>query len=448
MPIRQAQGKRRGGDWGRAWVVLLVALVLVAAGIGGYLAYRQRARASAPAAKAGQLWTCPMHPQIIRDEPGNCPICGMALEPVPESARESAQAAAGETHKGIEGHGVVHIDPEHQQLIGVVTTTVSRRPLDRIVRTVGTVTVDESLLSDVHTKVEGWVEELYANQTGKLVRKGEPLLTIYSPELVSTQEEYLVAVRSRQRTANSPFPEVRSSGETLVAAARERLRLWDITDEQIARLERTGQVRKTLTLHAPSTGYVMEKMVVAGMRVMPEMSLYRLADLSRVWVDVAIYEYEAPLVSIGQRAELTLQSQPGAALRGRVTYIYPTVEAMTRTLKARLEFPNPGLLLKPDMYGDVQIMVPVAEQLAIPEEAVIDTGTRKVVFVAMDEGTFVPREVTLGPRAAGYYPVLSGLEEGEKVVSGANFLIDSESRFQAAIEAMGKGGAAGEHAGH
>ncbi len=437
------------GTRGRVWVGLLVFAVLIIGGVGGYIAYRYSHGTKGATAKAGQLWTCPMHPQIIRTEPGNCPICGMTLVPVAESAKEIAKDAAEESHKGIEGHGVVHIDPEHQQLIGVVTAKVERRVLNRVVRTVGRVTVDESRLSHVHTKVEGWVDELYASQTGKLVRKGQPLLTIYSPELVSTQEEYLVALRSRKRLADSPFQEVRKSGETLVAAARERLRLWDVTDEQIKRLERTGQVRKALTLYAPSTGYITEKTVVAGMRVMPDMTLYSLADLSRVWVDATIYEFEAPLVAVGQRAELTMQSQPGAKLEGRVSYIYPTVEPMTRTLKARLEFANPGLLLKPDMYGNVDIMVPTAEQLAIPEQAVVDTGTRKVVFVVVDERSFIPREVTLGPRAAGYYPVITGVEEGEKVVSSANFLIDSESRFQAAIEAMGKAPAGGsEHVGH
>jgi len=437
----------RSGSGGRTWLVVIV--VVIIAGAALFAGYRTQRRPEKPGeTETAQLWTCPMHPQIIRSEPGTCPICAMPLEPVARSAEGTAKAAAGETHKGIEGHGVVHIDPDHQQLIGVVTAVAERRSLDRVIRTVGTVTVDESRVSDVHTKVEGWVEDLFANQTGRLVRQGQPLLTIYSPELVSAQEEYLVALRARERTKESPFAEVRRSGETMVAAARRRLELWDITDADIARLEKTGQTKKALTLHAPSTGHVMEKMVVEGMRVMPEMILYRLADLSRVWVDVTIYEFEAPLVQTGQRAELTLQSQPGAKLQGRVTYIYPTVESMTRTLRARLEFANPDLMLKPAMYGDVQILVPVAEQLAIPEQSVIDTGTRKVVFVVVDEGTFMPREVTVGPRAAGYYPVLSGLEEGDRVVSSANFLIDSESRFQAAIEAMAKGAPAGEHAGH
>ncbi len=407
--------------------MMALVVVLVVAG-GGYGVYRAATGGGGEAGVEGaELWTCPMHPSVIRSEPGQCPICGMDLVLVEEKEEKG---------RGIEGHGVVEIDPEQRRLIGVATTAAARMPLERVVRTVGLVTVDESRLSHVHTKIDGWVEELYADETGKIVRKGEPLLTIYSPGLVSTQEEYLLALRSRERLAESPFEEVRKSGETLVRTTRERLRLWDISEAQIKRLEESGEVRKTLTLYAPSTGYVMEKMVVEGMRVTPGMALYSLADLSRVWVEADVYEFEAPLVEEGQEARLTLAALPGRVFRGRVTYIYPTVEARTRTLKARLEFDNPGLALKPDMYADVEIEAPTAEVLAIPQEAVLDSGRRKVVFVEEEEGRFVPREVTVGTRGSGYYTVLGGLEEGEVVVSSPNFLIDSESRFQAAMEAM------------
>jgi Cu(I)/Ag(I) efflux system membrane fusion protein len=216
------------------------------------------------------------------------------------------------------------------------------------------------------------------------------------------------------------------------AAARERLELWDISDSEIARLERSGEVKKALTLYAPASGYVMEKMVVEGMQVTPSMTLYRLAELSRVWVEVSVYEYEAALVRVGERAVLTMAAHPGRELVGRVSYVYPTVETMTRTLRARVEFANPGLMLKPGMYADVLMEAPSGKAVAIPEEAVLDSGTRKIVFVKEGEGTFVPREVTLGARAAGYYPVLSGVSEGEEVVSSPGFLIDSESRLQAA----------------
>jgi Cu(I)/Ag(I) efflux system membrane fusion protein len=418
---------------GRAWATaLVVALVVVVVGMGIYFGATRGGGGSS--AQAEQLWTCPMHPSVVRPEPGTCPICGMDLVPMEEEGKKAG---------GIEGHGVVEISPDKQQLIGVVTTAVERRGVARTVRTVGRVEVDESRLSEVHTKVEGWVETLYANETGKVVKKGQPLLTIYSPELVATQEEYLLALRSRERTKDSPFEEVRRSGETMVGAARRRLELWDISAREVEQLERSGVVKKALTVYAPSAGYVMEKMVVEGMRVMPDMTLYRLADLSRVWVGVDVYEYEASAVREGLAATLTVTAEPGRSYRGKVAYVYPTVDPMTRTLKARLEFANPGLGLKPGMYGDVELEVPGEEVLAIPESAVIDSGTRRVVFVKEGEGTFVPREVEVGARMDGYYPVLSGLAGGEQVVSSPNFLIDSESQFEAALQAA-KGGSDGK----
>lgn len=440
--------EHRGGSVGRIWLAIAIIVVVAAAVVA--VGYRvQHRRAKSREVKAVQLWTCPMHPSVQLPHPGNCPICGMKLVPMEQTEPK--------VKSEVEGHGVVEIAPDKQQLIGVVTTKAEVRDLKNLIRAVGQVVVDEERLSDIHTKIEGWIEQLYVNKTGQVVRKGQPLLTIYSPDLVSTQEEYLVALRSRDRTKSSPFVEVRRSGDSLVAAARKRLELWDISAAEIARLEDTGEVKKALTLYAPASGYVMEKMAVAGMRVMPEMTLYRLADLSRVWVDVSVYEYEAPLLRLGERATLTMAAHPGHELGGQVSYVYPTVETMTRTLRARVEFANPALMLKPGMYADVVIEVAAGKALAIPEEAVLDSGTRKIVFVKQGEGTFVPREVTLGARAAGYYPVLTGLSEGEEVVSSPNFLIDSESRLQAVIQQRAAKTAAGkappskpeaEHVGH
>jgi len=436
--------EHRGGSGGRVWLAVVIVVTVAAAAVA--VGYRvQQRRAESREVKAAQVWTCPMHPSVQLPHPGNCPICGMTLVPMEQTEPK--------VKSEVEGHGVVEIAPGKQQLIGVVTTRVEVRDLNNLIRAVGQVVVDEERLSDIHTKIEGWIEKLYVNKTGQLVHSGQPLLTIYSPDLVSTQEEYLVALRSRERTKDSPFPEVRRSGDSLVAAARKRLELWDISAAEIARLDRTGEVKKALTLYSPATGYVMERMAVAGMRVMPEMTLYRLADLSRVWVDVSVYEYEAPLLRVGERATLKLAAHPGRELSGRVSYVYPVVETMTRTLRARVEFPNPALMLKPGMYGDVVIEAPAGKALAIPEEAVLDSGTRKLVFVKQGEGTFVPREVTVGARAAGYYPVLTGLSQGEQVVSSPNFLIDSESRLQAAVQqratskpALGKPET--EHVGH
>jgi RND family efflux transporter MFP subunit len=431
--------------------VLVVVLMAAIAG-GVWYARRPTGPPSAPSSQVVQemTYTCPMHPQITKKGPGDCPICGMNLVPV----EPGATTAAGERPaSGIPGQAAIEIDPRRQQLIGVVTTPVTRRRLDRVVRTVGNVTIDESRTYEVHTKVDGWVERLYTNQTGKIVRKGQPMLTIYSPDLVSTQEEYLVALRSRKRLADSPFAEVKRSGDSLVTATRDRLRLWDIPESEIRRLEQTGEVKKTLTVYAPASGYIMEKMVTEGMMVEPAMALLELADLSRVWVEASIYEYELPTVQVGQRAKLTLTAHPGKVFWGRVNYVYPMVEDMTRTVNARIEFANPGLTLKPGMYGDVEIMVPTADQLALPEQALMDTGVRKLVFVRQSEGLFMPREVTVGPRAAGYYPVVSGLQEGELVVSSPNFLLDSESKLRAVTEDATEtkptpAPKAGEQAGH
>jgi Cu(I)/Ag(I) efflux system membrane fusion protein len=417
--------EHRGGSGRRIWLAVAIVVIVAAAAVA--LGYRvQHSRAKSGAVQAAQLWTCPMHPSVQLPHPGNCPICGMKLVPM--------EQAEPKVKSEVEGHGVVEIAPDKQQLIGVVTTKAAVRELRSVIRAAGQVVVDEERLSDIHVKVEGWIEKLHVSKTGQVVHSGQPLLTIYSPDLVSTQEEYLVALRSRERTKGSPFAEVRLSGDSLVAAARRRLELWDISAAEIARLDRTGEVKKELTLYAPSSGYVMEKMAVAGMRVMPEMTLYRLADLSRVWVDVSVYEYEAPLLRVGERAMLTMAAHPGKEFSGRVSYVYPTLETMTRTLRARVEFANPGLMLKPGMYADVVIEAAAGKALAIPEQALLDSGTRKIVFVKQGEGTFVPREVTVGARAVGYYPVLTGLSEGEEVVSSPNFLIDSESRLQAAIQ--------------
>jgi len=453
-------GANRRGR-GRAWPWVLVVVLMAAIAVGVWYVRRPTGPPSAPSSQVVQemTYTCPMHPQIRQPRPGNCPICGMKLVP----AEPGTTTTVGEKPTSeIPGQGVIEVDPRRQQLIGVVTVPVTKRRLDRAVRTVGDVTIDESRTYDVHTKVDGWVERLYTNQTGKMVRKGQPMLTIYSPDLVSTQQEYLVALRSQQRLANSPFPEVKKSGDSLLAATRERLRLWDIPDSEIRRLETTGEAKKTLTIYAPASGYIMEKMVTEGRMVAPAMTLLRLADLSRIWVEASVYEYEMPTVQVGQRAKLTLQAHPGTAFWGRVNYVYPTVESMTRAVKARIEFANPGLQLKPGMYGDVEIMVPTADQLSVPAQAVMDTGTRTVVFVKQGEGVFVPREVTVGPRAGGYYPVLRGLQEGELVVSSPSFLLDSESKLRAAAEGAmagmtdeGKAKAAepaapgaGAHAGH
>ena len=332
--------------------------------------------------------------------------------------------------------GTVQISSERQQLIGVKFGTVEMRPLEKVIRTVGRIDYDEKRIVIVSLKVGGWIEDLYIDFTGRFVRKGEPLLTIYSPELVSTQEEYLLALKAKKSLTKSPFPEVAGSGDSLAESAKRRLKLWDITDEEIQKLEESGQSKKTLTLYAPFSGFVLEKSAYKGMNVMPGMALYKLADLSVVWLYADIYEYELPFVRLGQDASIQLSYIPGEMFRGKAIYIYPSLNPETRTAKVRFEFPNPHEKLKPEMYANVEIKVHLGQKLAVPEGAIIDTGIRQLAIVDKGSGYFEPREVKVGAKVDNYYEVIKGLKAGERVVTSANFLIDSESKLKEAVGGM------------
>jgi Cu(I)/Ag(I) efflux system membrane fusion protein len=324
--------------------------------------------------------------------------------------------------------GMVQVSLERQQLIGVKFGQVERKSIEKLIRTVGRIDYDEKRLVTISPKIGGWIEELYVNFTGKYVRQGEPLLTIYSPELVSAQEEYLIALRTAKALGDQDF---------LVESAKRRLKLWDISDEQIKELEQRGQVAKTLTLHSPFTGFVLERMAFKGMNVMPGMALFKLADLSTVWLYADIYEYELPLIRLGQEALIELSYYPGDFFRGQVIYIYPYLDQTTRTAKIRFQFPNPRGQLKPGMYANVQIKIPLGTKLVVPEEAIIDTGERQIAILDRGSGYFEPRPVKLGPKVDNYYVVLEGLKEGERLVTSANFLIDSESKLKEALGGMG-----------
>ena len=333
--------------------------------------------------------------------------------------------------------GAVQISPERQQLIGVKIGKVEMRPLEKIIRTVGRVDYDEKKVHMVSLKIGGWIEDLYVDFTGRFVKQGEALLTIYSPELVSTQEEYLIALRARKDLVKSPFPEVAASGNSLAESARRRLKLWDISDDQIKKLEESGEAKKTLTLYSPFSGFVLEKMAYKGMNVMPGMALFKLADLSTVWLYADIYEYELPFVRVGQQAAIQLSYLQGETFTGKAIYIYPSLDPNTRTAKVRFEFPNPDGKLKPEMYGNVEIKVHLGQRLVVAEGAIIDTGLRQMAIVDKGNGYFEPREVKVGAKVDNYYEILKGLKAGERVVTSANFLIDSESRFKEAVGAPG-----------
>jgi Cu(I)/Ag(I) efflux system membrane fusion protein len=320
------------------------------------------------------------------------------------------------------------------------------KPLEKVIRTVGRVDYDEKRLVTISPKIGGWIEDLYVDFTGKFVQQGEPLLTIYSPELVSTQEEYLLALRAKKDLVKSPFSEVAGSGNSLAESARRRLKLWDISDDQVKALEESGQPRKTLTLYSPFSGTVLEKAAYKGMSVMPGMSLYKLADLSVVWLYADIYEYELPFIRLGQEAAIQLTYLPGETFRGKAIYIYPSLNPETRTAKVRFEFPNPHGKLKPEMYANVEIKVQLGRKLAVPEGAIIDTGLRQMAIVDKGSGYFEPREVKVGSKVENYYEVIKGLKTGERVVTSANFLIDSESKLKEAMGGMAMPGM--EHGGH
>jgi len=325
--------------------------------------------------------------------------------------------------------GTVHISPERQQLIGVRFGTIEKRQMNKIIRTVGRIDYDEKRIGTVG----GWIEELHVDFTGQFVRKGDPLLSIYSPELLSTQEEYLLALSAKQDWSKSPFPEVAASGNLLAESSRRRLKLWDISDEQIKTLEETREPKKTLTLYSPFTGYVLEKMVTRGQFVDAGMALYRIVDLSVVWLIADIYE----LIQLGQQAAIQMAYYPGETFTGKAIYIYPYMEPQTRTAKVRFEFANPDRKLKPEMFANVEIRIQLGNRLTIPEGAVIDTGIRKVVIVDRGSGYFEPREVKLGVKAGDFFEVLGGLKLKERVVTSANFLIDSESKLKEAIGGTG-----------
>lgn len=403
-------------------VVALGVLVLLVAAV---VAWNGRT----PAEKTSQKWTCPMHPQIVMDHPGSCPICGMDLVPV-----GSRSASHPTSPSGVAGQGLVHLDATRRQLIGVRTASVELAPFTRTIRAVGRVSYDETRLRHVHTKIDGYVEHLFANATGESVRRGQPLLEIYSPELLASQQEFLVALAARNRMGGSGLSSVAGYGQDLVESARRRLQLFDMTDAQIAQVEQTGTPQRTVTVYAHESGVVMMRNVTEGERIEAGKTLLDVADLSKVWVLASVYEYELPFVHQGQPATMRLSYLPDRTFRGKVSLVYPSIEAATRTAQVRIAFDNPDLALKPDMYAEIELAAALGERVSVPDEAVLDTGSRSLAFVEKQPGVFEPREVRIGARLSDRYEVLSGLAPGEQVVVSGNFLIDSESKLKAALE--------------
>lgn len=338
----------------------------------------------------------------------------------------------------------IRLDATQRQAIGLTYGMAERRPMEKVIRTVGRLDYDERKVAEVTLKVSGYIQDLFVDYTGKPVRQGDPLFSIYSPDLVSAQQEYLLARQTRERLRDSRVPGALDSAASLVRASRERLRLWDLSDQQIRELEESGRPKLSQIIHSPISGVVVEKMAFKGHGVEPGMMLYKIADLSTIWVYADIYEYELPFVRVGQEAKITLPYFPDQTFTARLTYIYPALDPKTRTAKVRFELANsPDAVLRPEMYGNAELHVPLGERLVVPETAILDSGRRQVVFVDGGDGQLSPREVRLGNRFDHVAEVKEGLSAGERVVTSANFLVDSESKLQGAESMMGMMGAIG-----
>jgi multidrug efflux pump subunit AcrA (membrane-fusion protein) len=433
--------------------------LLAAMFVGGYAV---RAMKHAPAA-AGErrilYYVDPMHPAYKSDKPGIAPDCGMQLEPV--------YADEGGTPRGTTGHkilyyrdpqkldyradrpglnpetgnklepvyaesgqssvppGAIKVSPERQQIIGVKFATVEADATTRSIRAVGKVSADETRVGHVHTRIEGWIEQVFVNFIGDVVKKGQPMLTIYSPEMLASEEELLIAARARDVMPS------------LFDAARRRLQLWDLSDDQIQQVIQTGQPIRSITVFAPMDGFITERKAFPNQKVTPDSDLYTITDLSRVWIMADVFESDIAAIKIGDPVYVMFDNASVPSMAAKVNYIQPQVDPMTRTLKVRLDANNSGIRMKPEMFVNVEFAVPTQAKLTVPSGAVLDTGDRQTVFVDLGNGYLQPRQVTIGDRFNDRIAITSGLSAGERVVSSGTFLIDSESRLKAAADGMG-----------
>ncbi len=419
----------------RILIVAAAFALIVAAAVAWHLRgaavnHEGRAALAAPAAEKAPLkvmYHCPMHPDYISDRPGKCPICGMDLVPFTPGETEQPQA-----QPGLETHAPLTLSPERRQLIGLQVGTVEKRRVSRTIRAAGRVAYDEKRLATVSLKFGGWVEELMVKSVGETVRKGAPLMAVYSPDLLEAQRNYLVARAALASLGKDASADSRSLTEEVLRSARERLRLWDFTEEQFKEIESSQQAEHDVTIYSKVDGVVTARNVALGSYVEPGRDLFEISDLTTVWMLADVFESEAPLVKVGEQAELALNCLPGEPLTGAVSYIYPALDESTRTLRVRLDCPNPDGALKPGMFAAVSIAVDLGEQVAVDDDAVLDTGLRQIVFVDKGEGRLEPREVVVGDRADGLAIIARGLEPGERIVTSGNFLVDSESRMKAA----------------
>jgi Cu(I)/Ag(I) efflux system membrane fusion protein len=410
----------------------LIILILIALSGGGWYAWQHAGHDHEKEGKAGEgkvLYTCPMHPFIIKDKPGTCPICGMQLiKKQPEVQQGGAQTPEQKQQAQMLGH--VSLSPTQQVMANVATIEAKRQELNKEISAVGIVQFDQSRQAKVTVWIAGRIDKLNVSAVGDFVGKGRPVAEVYSPDLVATQQEYLLAVKSRDQLKNSPIPSISQNGEGLVQSARQRLLLFGVKEKQIAELEKAGKPNIRLPIYTPLSGVVIEKMVQQGQYVNTGDVLFNIADLSTVWVEVEVYENEFPNVHVGQRVEIRSQSFPGRPFTGRVSYIYPFLDPKTRTVKVRVAMPNPGMKLKPDMFVNAVIKSPLGSAIVLPVTAVIDTGSRKVVWVETSPGMFEPRDVQVGQQTDDKIQILSGINPGDKVAVSGGYLIDSESQLK------------------
>lgn len=432
-------------------------LIVAAAGGGYFLGTRRAPQPAATGAKKTLYWYDPMHPNYRSDKPGIAPDCGMDLVPMyeGEEKKENPQAKVlyyydpkapeyksdkpglnPDTGNDLEpayetaAPGTVHISAEKQQWIGIQTDVARVTAVAETLRAPGRVAVDETRIVRVTSRTEGWIEKVHANFTGRYVKAGEPMVEIYSPELVATQQEYLLALKARDTLEHSQVQGVAQAQSALVTAALRRLQHWGFNAADLQTLALRGEPQRTITIQAPSTGYVLERKALPNARVSPEMELYTLADLSRVWVVADVFEADAAQIRPGMAALIEPSYLPGRKIRATVTQILPQIDAETRTLKVRLDADNPDLLFKPELYANVEFPVSGAARLTVPADAVLDSGTRRVVYLDLGEGHFAPRAVETGQRVGGRVQILSGLKAGDRIVTGGAFLLDSESQMR------------------
>jgi membrane fusion protein, copper/silver efflux system len=420
----------------RTIILLSVAVFLIAAAVGGYLWYGHAVKTTAGDGHdhGPTQYTCPMHPFIIKDKPGDCPICAMSLVPV----KKADPGRQGESGQELPDH--VYLSPSQMVMANVATVAVDKAPLDKEVSAVGIVQYDQSRQAKVTAWVAGRIDRLFVDTVGASVSRGRPVAEIYAPDLVAAQQEYLLALKSREQFKDSTIQAISQGGDGLVSSARQRLQLLGVKEYQIAALEKSGRPNIRLSIYTPLSGIVIEKNVMQGQYVNVGDPLFSIVDLSSVWVEAEVYESDFPAIKIGQKVTVSAQSYPGTVFTGTVSFIYPFLDPKTRTVKVRVQMANPGLRLKPEMFVTVSLKIPLGDALVVPVTAVMDSGKRKVVWVETKPGVFVPRDVQTGARVGDRVQILSGVVRGDKVAASGGYLIDSEAQLQ--------GGSDGGHEGH